>query len=70
MLGAERFERFTRYRRDPLLPRLLRPSRFSSTDTLQRFFASFTYQRTPEVSEALMRISLGAMRSILRGLAE
>jgi hypothetical protein len=52
-LGAERFEHFTRYRRDPLLPRLLGLSRFPSPDT--------------EVSEALMRLSLRAMRPILLG---
>jgi len=49
-LGAERFEHFTRYRRDPLLPRLLGLWRFPSPDTLRRFFASCTYQRTTEVS--------------------
>lgn len=66
-LGAERFEHFTRYRRDPLLPRLLGLPRFPSPDTLRRFFSGFTYRRTTEVSEALMRLSLGAMRPILLG---
>jgi hypothetical protein len=66
-LGAERFEHFTRYRWDPLLSRLLGLSRFPSPDTLRRFFASCTYQRTTEVSEALIRMSLGAMRPILLG---
>lgn len=66
-LGAERFEHLTRYRRDPLLPRLLGLPRFPSPDTLRRFFSGFTYQRTTEVSEALMRMSLGAMRPILLG---
>lgn len=66
-LGAERFEHFTRYRRDPLLPRLLGLPRFPSPDTLRRFFHSFTYRRTTEVSEALMRLSLHAMRPILLG---
>ena len=66
-LGAERFEHFTRYRRDPLLPRLLGLSRFPSPDTLRRFFHGFTYQRLTEVSEALMRVSLSAMRPILLG---
>lgn len=66
-LGAERFEHFTRYRRDPLLPRLLGVPRFPSPDTLRRFFHSFTYRRTTEVSEVLMRLSLHAMRPILLG---
>ncbi|MDF0652541.1 MAG: IS1380 family transposase [Nitrospira sp.] len=66
-LGAERFEHLTRYRRDPLLPRLLGLSRFPSPDTLRRFFTSFTYRRTTDVSEALMRMSLAAMRPILLG---
>lgn len=66
-LGAERFEHFTRYRRDPLLPRLLGLSRFPSPDTLRRFFTGFTYRRTTDVSEALMRMSLTAMRPILLG---
>jgi hypothetical protein len=66
-LGAERFEHFTRYRRDPLLSRLLGLRRFPSPDTLRRFFQGFTYRRTTEVSEALMRVSLSAMRPILLG---
>lgn len=66
-LGAERFEHFTRYRRDPLLPRLLGLPRFPSPDTLRRFFQGFTYHQTTEVSEALMRFSLSAMRPILLG---
>lgn len=66
-LGAERFEHFTRYRHDPLLPRLLGLSRFPSPDTLRRFFQGFTYRRSTEVSEALMRVSLSAMRPILLG---
>lgn len=66
-LGAERFEHFTRYRRDPLLPRLLGLRRFPSPDTLRRYFHSFSYGRTTEVSEALMRVSLGTMRPILLG---
>lgn len=66
-LGAERFEHLTRYRRDPLLPRLLGLRRFPSPDTLRRFFTGFTYRRTTDVSEALMRISLTAMRPILLG---
>ena len=59
-LGAERFEHFTRYRRDPLLPRLLGLARFPSPDTLRRFFQTCTYQRTTALSEALMQFSLGA----------
>ncbi len=66
-LGAERFEHFTRYRRDPLLPRLLGVPRFSSPDTLRRFFQGFTYRWTTEVAEALMRMSLATMRPILLG---
>ena len=66
-LGAERFEHVTRYRRDPLLPRLLGLSRFPAPDTLRRFFRGVTYQRLTEVSEALMRVSLSAMRPILLG---
>lgn len=66
-LGAERFEHMTRYRRDPLLPRLLGLPRFPSPDTLRRFFGGFTYRRTTEVSEALMRFSVSAMRPILLG---
>ena len=66
-LGAERFEHLTRYRRDPLLPRLLGLPRFPSPDTLRRFFTGFTYRRTTDVSEALMRMSLAAMRPILLG---
>lgn len=66
-LGAERFEHMTRYRRDPLLPRLLGLPRFPSPDTLRRFFGGFTYRRTTEVSGALMRVSLTAMRPILLG---
>lgn len=66
-LGAERFEHLPRYRRDSLLPRLLGLPRFPSPDTLRRFFQGFTYRRTTEVSEALMRRSLTAMRPILLG---
>jgi hypothetical protein len=66
-LGAERFEHLTRYRRDPLLPRLLGLPRFPSPDTVRRFFQGFTYRQTTEVSEALMRMSLGSMRPILLG---
>jgi len=66
-LGAERFEHLTRYRRDPVLPRLLGLPRFPSPDTLRRFFQGFTYRRTTEGSEALIRMSLAAMRPILLG---
>ena len=66
-LGAERFEHLTRYRRDPLLPRLLGLPRFPSPDTVRRFFQGFTYRRTTEVSESLMRMSLATMRPILLG---
>ena len=37
-LGAERFEHFTRYRRDRLLGELLGMERFGSPDTLRRLF--------------------------------
>jgi hypothetical protein len=37
-LGAERFEHFTRYRRDRLLGELLGIERFGSPDTLRRLF--------------------------------
>ncbi len=66
-LGIERFEHVTRYRRDPLLPRLLGLSRFPAPDTLRRFFQGFTYRRLTELSEALMRLALGTMRPILLG---
>ena len=66
-LGAERFEHMTRYRRDPLLPRLLGLPRFPSPDTLRRFFQDFTYRQITEVSEALLRMSLGTMRPIVLG---
>jgi len=66
-LGAERFEHLTRYRRDPLLPRLLGLSRFPAPDTVRRFFGRFTYRHTTEVSEALMRLSLGSVRPTLTG---
>jgi hypothetical protein len=66
-LGAERFEHFTRYRRDPLLPRLLGVPRFASPDTLRRFVQGVTYRWTTEVTEALMRMSLATVRPILLG---
>lgn len=66
-LGAERFEHLTRYRRDPLLPRLLGLSRFPAPDTVRRFLGRFTYRHTTEVSEALMRLSLGSVRPTLTG---
>ncbi len=66
-LGAERFEHLTRYRRDPLLPRLLGLPRFPSPDTVRRFFGRFTYRHTTEVSEALMRLSLRSLRPTLLG---
>lgn len=66
-LGAERFEHLTRYRRDPLLPRLLGLPRFPSPDTVRRFFGRFTYRHTTDVSEALMRLSLQRLRPTLLG---
>jgi len=43
-LGAERFEHFTRYRRDRLLGELLGVERFCSPDTLRRLFLRFGYR--------------------------
>jgi hypothetical protein len=64
-LGAERFDHRTRYRRDPLLPRLLGLPRFPSPDTVRRFFGRFTYRHTTDVSEALMRLSWRSLRPTL-----
>ena len=66
-LGAERFEHFTRYRRDRLLGELLGMKRFGSPDTVRRLFLRFGYRELTEVSERLMRFSLGRMRPILLG---
>ena len=66
-LGAERFEHFTRYRRDRLLGELLGVQRFCSPDTLRRLFLRFSYRDVTEVSERLMRFSLMRMRPILMG---
>src|SRR5512135_344280 len=66
-LGAERFEHFTRYRRDRLLGELLGIERFGSPDTLRRLFLRFSYREVTEVSERLMRFSLTRMRPILMG---
>src|SRR6266481_185190 len=66
-LGAERFEHFTRYRRDGLLGELLGMKRFCSPDTLRRLFLRFHYREVTEVSERLMRFSLRRMRPILLG---
>jgi hypothetical protein len=66
-LGAERFEHFTRYRRDGLLGELLGVKRFGSPDTLRRLFLRFDYRQVTEVSERLMRFSLTRMRPILMG---
>jgi hypothetical protein len=66
-LGAERFEHFTRYRRDRLLAELLGIERFGSPDTLRRLFLRFGYREVTEVSERLMRFSLARMRPILLG---
>jgi len=66
-LGAERFEHLTRYRRDPLLPRLLGLPRFPSPDTLRRVLSGLQVSTDHRVSEALMRMALGAMRPILLG---
>ena len=66
-LGAERFEHFTRYRRDRLLGELLGMKRFCSPDTLRRLFLRFHYREVTETSERLMRFSLARMRPILMG---
>ena len=66
-LGAERFEHLTRYRRDRLLGELLGMKRFASPDTIRRLFLRFNYQKVTEVSERMMRFSLGRMRVILIG---
>lgn len=66
-LGAERFEHFTRYRRDRLLAELIGVERFGSPDTLRRLFLRFSYREVTEVSERLMRFSLSRMRPILMG---
>ena len=66
-LGAERFEHFTRYRRDRLLGELLGVQRFGSPDTLRRLFLRFNYRQVTEVSERLMRFSLSGMRPVLMG---
>lgn len=66
-LGAERFEHFTRYRRDPLVGCLLGIRRFPSPDTVRRLFLCFSYRRVTAVSEALMKFTLGRVRPILLG---
>ena len=66
-LGAERFEHFTRYRRDRLLGELLGIERFASPDTIRRLFLRFDYRRVTEVSERLIRFSLSRMRPIMLG---
>jgi hypothetical protein len=66
-LGAERFEHFTRYRRDRLLGELLGIERFGSPDTLRRLFLRFGYRQVTEVSERLMRYSLSRLRPVLMG---
>ena len=66
-LGAQRFEHFTRYRRDRLLGELLGIKRFCSPDTLRRLFLRFHYREVTETSERLMRFSLARMRPILMG---
>jgi hypothetical protein len=66
-LGAERFEHFTRYRRDRLVGQILGLSRFPSPDTVRRLFLAFSYRRLSEATERLMRFSLSRMRPILLG---
>jgi hypothetical protein len=66
-LGAERVDHLTRYRRDLLLPRLLGLPRVPSPETGRRFFGRFTDRHTTDVSEALMRLSLGSRRPTLLG---
>jgi hypothetical protein len=66
-LGAERFEHFTRYRRDRLLGELLGIKRYGSPDTMRRLFLRFNDQQVTEVSERLMGFSLARSRPILLG---
>ena len=66
-LGAERFEHFTRYRRDRLLGELLGIKRYGSPDTMRRLFLRFNYQKVTEVSERLMGFSLSRSHPILLG---
>lgn len=66
-LGAERFEHFTRYRRDRLVGQILGLSRFPSPDTVRRLFLAFSYRQLTEVTERLMRFSLSRMRPIMLG---
>ena len=66
-LGAERFEHFTRYRRDRLLGELLGIKRYGSPDTMRRLFLRFNYQKMTEISERLMGFSLSGSRPILLG---
>ncbi|WP_447973991.1 transposase [Nitrospira sp. Kam-Ns4a] len=66
-LGIERVEPVTQYRRAPLLPRLLGLARFPAPDPVRRFCHGLTDRRLTEGSEALMRLSLSAMRPILLG---
>lgn len=66
-LGAERFEHFTRYRRDRLLAELIGAERFGSPDTSRRIFLRFSYREVTDVSERLMRFSLARLRPILMG---
>jgi hypothetical protein len=50
-LGAERFEHFTRYRRDRLLGELLGIERFGSPDTLRQLFLRFGYEQVQKKRE-------------------
>src|ERR671910_1958712 len=64
-LGAERFEHFTRYRRDRLLGELLGMERFASPDTIRRLFLQFDYRRGNEGRERGVGFFLFTMGPIM-----
>ena len=53
ILGAERFEHFTRYRRDRLLGELLGIERFGSPDTSEAIVFAFRLSRTDRGERAI-----------------
>src|SRR2546422_8246188 len=57
-LGAERFEHFTRYRRDGLIGGVLRGLRFFFAGDNMRPFFIFNYSKLTKISMWLMRVSL------------
>jgi hypothetical protein len=62
-LGTERFEHFSRYRRDRLLGELLGLERFCSPDTLRRLFLRFGYRELTRSSQFFSTSCLVAPRS-------